>query len=237
MGERLVVQIQRNDKLIATSYYHWSAYTEPALRIVKSMYDRVLRQAGSMSDEQLQLAIIRFAECSTYLGYFETATERDEAINQCRMDNKNKPKAVQQLMESLIYSHGGLDPCDMEMASKLFPNERFESDGVSRNEGLVAISNESMQSQCDWAQSIVTINLDKGVVFNGAIYEYDKQSYMSEVEDYDDEYYIAPDMLPKIPIDLAEFNLDEIDLVIEMIEITSCDWVKYEEKIYQLISG
>lgn len=237
MGERLVVRVKRNDKLLATSYYHWSAYTQPALHILKSMRDHVLNKHEMLDDNQIKLAMIRFAERSTHLGYFETNEERDEAIERCRKDNEDKPEPVKQLLEGLVYTHGGLDPCDRNLAESLFPNESFEIDNVSRNEGLVAISDASMESQSDWAQCIVTINLDDKKISNGAVYEYDIAGYLEETEEYDDEFFIDPYNLPRSPIDLGEFSIDDIDIVQDVIETTGSDWIRYEDKIYQLIQG
>ena len=236
MGERLVVKIQRNDKLIATAYYHWSAYTVPALNIVKSMHDHVLCNASSMNDDELQLAMIRFAERSTFLGSFETVEERNKAAEECRESNKDKPENIMSLLEDLMLAHGGLDPFDAKYAAQKFPDEVFET-GVSRNDGMVAISDNAMQDQIKWAEGIVEIDLDTNNVINEIVYEYDLESYLEETEDCDDDYYTEPKNLPCSPINLAEFSLDEVQIVLDVIEISQNSWIKYEDKIFQLKDG
>ena len=236
MGERLVVEIKRNNNTLATAYYHWSAYTSPALNILDSMYTHVLSKAKNMTDSEIQLALIRFAENTTGLGYVESEEEKQNIAREFEEKFGESPETVQYMLEDLFLRNGGLDPKDLEFAQRRFPGETFKDD-VSRNEGLIDIAECSMQEAFNWAECLVTIDLDDGNVLNGAIYEYDIVSYLEEMEDVDEEDYVDPDSLPKSPINLSEFKLDEIPIVKDVVEITQSDWIRHKDIIYQLKTG
>lgn len=40
MGQRLNIQIQRGESILANAYYHWSAYTGSALELLKTIHEK-----------------------------------------------------------------------------------------------------------------------------------------------------------------------------------------------------
>lgn len=40
MGQRLNIQIQRGETILANAYYHWSAYTESSLELLKMIHEK-----------------------------------------------------------------------------------------------------------------------------------------------------------------------------------------------------
>ena len=235
MGERLVIDIQRGNKSIATAYYHWSAYTKPSIHILHEMYKRVLCKAHEMSDDQLQLALIRFAEKTTGLGYAETDEEYAELVKEFEARTVCVSDECKELLKQTLLSHGGIDMSDLQCASEKFQGESFVLEGLSRNEGLIAIVEETML-RCKYAaQGIVEVNLDTGQVLNGILYDYDLAGYLEETEE--DEGAIHPHDLPMSPINIAKFQLEEIEIVRDVIELTDFGWIKYNDVIYQFIEG
>lgn len=235
MGERLVIDIQRNNKSIATAYYHWSAYTKPAIHILYEMHKRVLRKANEMFDDQLQLALIRFAEKTTGLGYAETDEEYAELVKEFEARTVCVPDEGKELLKQTLLSHGGIDMSDLQYASERFHGESFVLDGLSRNEGLIAIVEETMMRCKYMAQGIIEVNLDTGQVLNGILYDYDTVGYLEETEE--DECALHPHDLPLSPIDIAKFQLEETEIVKDVVELNDCGWIKYDDVIYQFIEG
>ena len=60
MGQRLVVEIQKDGRTIAGIYYHWSAYTMSALYTVKDIVNCLTDKENRIKD--LRLRLIRFVE-------------------------------------------------------------------------------------------------------------------------------------------------------------------------------
>jgi hypothetical protein len=232
MGERLVVEIKRNNKPLATSYYHWSAYTFPALTILDSMYHHVLKDAKALTDSELQLAMIKFAENSTPYGYVGTKESKAKAEEAHQKVLQSMPEELARNLGYSLDIHGGLSLQDVELAETLFPEESFSDDNISRNEGVVAISEESMNDQMGWAQAIITVDLDSDHVYNGVAYEYTIQEYLEETED--DDEFITPDEIPQVPIDMGSFDLADAPLVLELVKISASEWLRYKNKIYQI---
>jgi hypothetical protein len=236
MGQRLVVEIKRNDNVIASAYYHWSAYTVPALNVLSSMNKHVFSNAKNMTDEELQVSLIRFAERSTAVGYIDSDEAKQAVVQEFQEKFNDSPEYIQYMLEDLFIKSGGLSPSDIEYANQKFKEEVFKTD-VNRNEGLISISEKEIQKDLDWAEGLITVNLDDGTILNGVIYEYDIQSYLEETEEDNDDYFYDPDDLPKSPINLSEFTLDEIEIVKDVIELSASSYIRYKDTIFQLIEG
>jgi hypothetical protein len=237
MGERLVVEIKRNDRPIASIYYHWSAYTRPAVNIVHSMYKHVLAESATMTDQQLQLALIRFAENTVAYGYIGESKEGATVRAMIEQAIEDADDSAKEMLTNMLTSHGGICLEDRDLASKLFPDETFAKD-ISRNEGLVAISEQSMLDNQRWAEGMVLIDLSANTVLNGLAYEYDVKDYLYECEDRNEDCFTDPDDLTKIPINIADFKLDEIEIVKDVLDINEDEtWLRFEDKIFEIISG
>lgn len=237
MGERLVIKVKRNDQLLSTIYYHWSAYSEPAINLSTALYQRVLVDADKMSDDELRLALIRFAELTTGIGHFDSVEERENSFDAWLKNAEKRGDVPHEILVDVLLRHGGLDPSDRELATKIFPNEVFETEEISRNEGLVAISMEAMSNQLKWAEGTIDIDLDTKLVLNDVLYSYDEEGYLAETEDFDDDEYVAFEDLPKIPIDIGEFQLEDIELVKELIALHRGSFMRYEETVYEMKEG
>lgn len=64
MGQRLNVEIRRrkDNKVLANSYYHWSAYTRPSLEIAKEVLDQIseLDKLNGFTDEEKAVKLLQF---------------------------------------------------------------------------------------------------------------------------------------------------------------------------------
>ena len=237
MGERLVIKIKRNDQLLSTIYYHWSAYSEPAINLATSLYERVLSNADNMTDDELQIALIRFAELTTGIGHFTSIEDREKGFDAWLKNAEERGDMVPEMLADVLLRHGGLDAADKNLAAKKFPDEKFETEGISRNEGLVAISIETISDQLKWAEGTIDIDLDTKLVLNDVLYAYDIEGYLAETEDFDDDEYVEVDDLPQIPVDLSEFQLEDVALVKELISLHRGSFMRYGDVIYEMKEG
>lgn len=252
MGERLVIEFKRNDEIVASSYYHWSAYTVPALNILLDMQKHLLPKTTGLSNEEFKLALIRYAEKCCSFGYIDSEDEKEKIESEflSRFDETDPDDAsnnlAKSIMKDIIDGHGGICGKDIELARTLFPDEEFSLDGVDRNDGLVGLSKESIESFNEWAQAVVVVDLDEGRITNGCVYEYSKEdyieeleAYLEEMEEYDDMGYDMPELeeVERVPIDLSNFLIEEIIIAKDIIESTDEKWLRYEDKIFEIIEG
>lgn len=61
MGQRLVVTIQKGKRELCALYYHWGAYSFDSVMILDEIVHDLMK-IGTISDKEIQLALIRFAE-------------------------------------------------------------------------------------------------------------------------------------------------------------------------------
>lgn len=242
MGERLVVKVERDDVLLATIYYHWSAYTQTSAKIIKNLYNHVLVNANQMSDDEIRLALIRFAEHSTSMGYVEDMTILGR-IQKERLAAIDPSAPNYDFLTSWIVKatqcHGGVSSDDRELVKNIFPNEIFLTENVSRNEGIVSVSEKSMQSAVNWAESLVTIDLNEETVVNNTFWMYSLEEYIEHLAEREEEYPNAYVMeikdIPESPIDVSEYPLSESNVVDDIITSNTTGYLKYNETILEYI--
>ena len=228
MGERLVIHIKRDDVSLATLYYHWSAYTHTAIIRLKDLYNHVLVNANRMDDNELRLALIHYAEHSTPYGYFDDVTKLQ------RMKSEVEEKTDESsLMRQFLHMHGGVSAEDKDFVKTIFPEEEFVFDDISRNEGLVSISQESMNNSISWADGLVEIDLSENMVNFGVLWVYDLEDYFEYLEDMEIEDRVNPDDITEIPIDISNFELNEINVVADIMDSLDSEYFRYGKNYFQ----
>jgi hypothetical protein len=233
MGQRLVVEVKRSKRRLATVYFHWSAYTKIGIEILNLMNTHVFQDSYNLSDNELILRLIRFSEKYTSLGYCETDAKAEEIKEQIRQLIEERPPLCEYY--EMLALTGGVHPNSLATTQSLFPGESFKQIEISRNAGLVSINDNDMESALNWAECIIEVDLDSKKVLNGLVYEYTIAGYMHEAEEYD-ENFLDPDDLPKSPIALDEFTVDEIVVVNDVLAIEEGEtWIRFYDKIYQTI--
>ena len=198
MGERLVFSVIKNDEQIATIYYHWSAYTRAIYEEARVLING-LRSRGyfgvvleSASKEEIQKVLLQILE--------EDSKYHFEAPDGTVVDN-----------------HGGCSGTSVKHddGSKTYPEkEAFEAlgvevslDDVSRNCGLIDITEEGMANAKYLAEDIEEFNLDNETFTNNLFYQYEEDiEEVWEDVSYDD---IPEVELPQDLIDVISF--DDVD--------------------------
>ena len=197
MGQRLVVTARSMGKDLCKMYFHWSAYTIPALMEVRDMMAEFPMEAKS--EDEIILYFIRYCE-------------------------KNG---------------GGIRDADSgtewKYITEKYPNEKFKADNISRNNGLIGISEEEMDSIQSWSEGDIIIDLDEMTVHNEVFWFYDGiDAYNEELVDREDE----PTTLDDIPEvgEIGDFDLEDIDDVIANLEDIPGYVCRYGNEIYELIA-
>lgn len=161
MGQRLVFRCIKNGERFATIYYHWSAYT---LNIYEEALTLIngIRANGYSKDMSINDIRIMLAK----ILYNHSVVDYDDAI-----------------------VHGGVSKPEFEKFREIgCPEELLTTDGLSRNMGLIDISEEGMNNAEYWADvQPCDFNFDDETFEETTLSCYDKDdSYFKEEFEYDE---------------------------------------------------
>lgn len=159
MGQRLVFRCIKNGERFATIYYHWSAYT---LNIYEEAFNLInaIRANGYNKDMSINDIRIMLAK----ILYNRSLVDYDKVI-----------------------VHGGANPSDFEKFREIgCPEELLTTDGLSRNMGIIAISEEEMDNAEYWAdEQPCDFNFDDEIFEETTLACYDKDdSFFKEEFEY-----------------------------------------------------
>lgn len=130
----------------------------------------------------------------------------------------------------------GYDSDEWKHIQSVYPNETFKADGINRNYGLIALSEEGMADLQDWSEGDVCIDLDEEKVYFGVYSEYDSlEEYIEERKEWDDDFKgVELKDIPEISCELGMFNVDDINPIIATLDEVQ-DWVvRNGNSIYML---
>ena len=197
MGQRLVVTVRSMGEDLCKMYFHWSAYTIPALMEVRDMMAEFPME--TKSKDEVILYFIRYCE-------------------------KNGG--------GISDGYGGKE---WNYITEKYPNEKFKVDGISRNNGLIGISEEKMDSIQSWSEGDIIIALDEMTVHNEVFWFYDGiDAYNEELVDREDELTTLDD-IPEVG-EIGDFDLEDIDDVIANLEDIPGYVCRNGNEIYELIA-
>ena len=135
---------------------------------------------------------------------------------------------------------GGINgnPLEFRYIQDLYPNEVFERENYSRNDGLIDLSENGRKESHSWSEGDVEIYIDEERINNGVFgYFSDYDEYCDEVrswgEDYEDDLMAFED-IPDIGYDLGDIAIEDIDKVIKALEGTKEHFIRYGNEIYEL---
>lgn len=118
----------------------------------------------------------------------------------------------------------------------LYPNEVFKAEMISRNNGLISLSEKEMAESQYWSEGDVIINLDEDEVNFGVFCGYDDvEEYIEERKSWDDDFEeMNIEDIPDIGVELGFFDVSDIDKVIAALESTD-EWVvRNGNEVYEL---
>jgi len=120
---------------------------------------------------------------------------------------------------------------------KLYPNEKFDHDDISRNNGLIALSEEGMKDLQDWSEGDVYIDLDTDridfCVYCGYV---NLDEYIESRSEWDEDFEaIELDDMPEYDFNLGCFDVSDIDYIVHKVEITNAGVINCGGEICELV--
>lgn len=186
MGQRLVFDIQRGGKRIATIYYHWSAYTlstyEEARILCKGLKERGYNK--SMTDDEVKLMLLDILLNNKYYNSIDCSVS-------CGGPNNDNFKPF------------------VEIGFKVDKEKMFN---INRSQGLIDINEKGMENSIKWAEWIAKFDFDSETFENSVFdyYEYGSDVYKDIFEgnevniDELEEFRFPEELGSCVPFDKAE---------------------------------
>ena len=133
---------------------------------------------------------------------------------------------------------GGENSKEWERITKMYPSETFKKNNISRNCGLIALSEEGMDSIQTWSEGDIYINLDENEVVNFVNYSYESiDDYNTECAEWDDDFEaVTLNDIPYINCNLSCFSIDDIEYMIDELESFDGYVCRDNDTIYGLIA-
>jgi hypothetical protein len=156
MGQRLVFDVFRGrgeagPYQICSIHFHWSAYTLACYQEAKMLIEGLKRHNYNerMSDkETIQILI-------------DILQENVVTLPEMVIPNKDGEPTIIPPKNS----RGGILKCDIEYAKQ--EGYKFTEENVHHSYGLIAISNEGIESLHQWAEDIEDFYIDEQLITNG----------------------------------------------------------------------
>lgn len=147
--------------------------------------------------------------------------EAREIINVLYDDDNEEKDLRLRLIRFVENNGGGIDggegSDEWKRIAEMYPNEVFKKENISRNNGLIALSEEGMDDVQDWSEGDVYINLDENEIINYVNFSYESiNEYNENRSEWDDDFEsLTLEDLPKINYNLSNFSVFDINDVIE----------------------
>lgn len=135
---------------------------------------------------------------------------------------------------------GGIDGTanELQYVKNQYPMEVFKTDEYSRNNGLIAISEQGMAEMQKWSEGDIYLDIDDESITNGVFCFWESlEDYNDEVRSWGEEYendVLTMEEVPDIGYDLGVIDVRDIDKVIEAIENAKEHIIRYGNEIYEL---
>ena len=153
----------------------------------------------------------------------------------CEKDDLSVQDLQLRLIRMVEASGGGIDggegSTEFARIQSMFLDETFKIRDISRNDGLIAISEVGMNRMLDWADEMVTIDLDEGMIENSLGFCCDFETYRETNAAAD----VKLEDIPDVGVDLFIFPVEALEHVIETLNNLGGYVVRHGETIYELI--
>ena len=174
--------------------------------------------------------------------YTDTALYRTKEIVDCIYSQQGKSE--KEMLLHLIHFcenrgggiTGGCGSVDWEHIKKLYPNESFKGGSISRNDGLISLSEEGMAASHKWSEGDVIINLDEEIINFGVYSGYESfDEFKSERLEWDEDFsYECIEEIPDIGCDLGFIKISDIGKVYEALGHIHDGFCRYGNEIFEL---
>lgn len=149
-------------------------------------------------------------------------------------NSSNKDELILRITKQLESRGGGVFVDDRKLFEEKYPDEKFDDD-VSRNDGLIAISEETMKRMQYWSEGDMTIDFDTEKVYNDVLftYESDEEFKQDRADAGFEDDDIDPKNIKKVLIDPYEVHFFALDAAIKTLD--DLQFCRYFGQIYELI--
>ena len=149
-------------------------------------------------------------------------------------NSNNKDELILRITKHLESCGGGVFVDDRKLFEEKYPDEKFDDD-VSRNDGLIAISEEMMERMQYWAQGDMTIDFDTEKVYNDVMftYESDEEFKQDRADAGFEDDDIDPENIKQLLFDPTEVHFFALDSAIKTLD--DLQFCRYFGQIYELI--
>lgn len=149
-------------------------------------------------------------------------------------NSTSKDELILRITRQLEKCGGGVNIRDREEFKKKYPNETFK-DGIDRNYGLIAITDDGMEELEHWSQGDLTIDFDTEKVYNDVMFTYEsdeefKQDRLDAGFEDDD---IDVKNIKQLLFDPTEVHFFALDSAIETLD--GLQFCRCFGQIYELI--
>lgn len=214
MGQRLDIEIIKNNKVVGNCYYHWGAYTASALELSKG----IIESYNAIEDKNIP----------------------DEVIAVMSFSNAKNLNIDKNTFE-LVEQYPGLSEESLKYMKEKYPEHEWKV-YVDRNAGIIGVTEDDMNFISSLAEGIVMIDLDsKTVDASNMLVVFAEESF---IEDWDisedqldaDGKLIRDEYRELEYSELGAIPFDEIDNALAIIDGVSCLISKNDtENIYIVI--
>lgn len=215
IGQRLVFEVKKDDETIATIFYNWSGYTMAcyleAQTIIRGLKERNYKPDTSKEESIAILLDILENNVQTY----ETPVARIERGGAAN-DSKDELDAI-----SNKYRHKGL-------------YKGTFSDMVSRNQGLISITDDGMSNALDFAEYVEEIDLTEQTFTHNIFVQFDADD--GSFDEWLSEHYMTLDDIPDWNPPEEYTGVIQFDKCDEAVEWYR-DWIKKNDKLRGGIVG
>lgn len=234
MGQRLVITVQNCGKNLAKIYYHWSAYSRSALDEARLLIHHIQQYGNVLSPNEVRP--IRCYSCGApvigdkcdhcgtpYHGH--SITEKDMQLVLIRFCEQNGGG---------ITGRAG----EYEAVCSMFPGQSFKTEGISRNDGLIALTQDGMDSLQCWSEGDITIDLASERLYNTVLYAYGSvEDHNKAHMEYDEDYRsISESNVPELSHDIENISFADIDDVCAELGSLSGYLCRRDGTVYELIA-
>lgn len=157
----------------------------------------------------------------------------------CKQNNLSE-KSISDIVLSLIRfcesNGGGLSEDEIEYASSRYPDEIFKKDNVSRNDGLLAFTDEAMNLSNEFSNGDIYYSVIDDRLLTRVIWSY---SSYNQYKEQSPVYVVDEDEIPVLPVSLIDsISIEDAKKVVSQISNEQSTHPFYRDKdgfIYELI--
>lgn len=224
MGQRLVIQNQINGESINVIYYHWSAYTESSIEELKDFANRLSVNYKNRSD-------------SFFAMLTNTGRELIEKLDDGSLADNEKIDLFNLMTYFSVSGTGASDKDSLKYLSQ-FTNDT-DRQNVSRNEGLLAITEEDQEDTLGWSEGTLIVDwifTDQGYPdFEQTVFDFDDLFFRCDEDEYEEWYGESIDQLPQNPYSTSDVPLSKIEQLQKDLENNPHAWRNDDNEIVTFI--